>query len=165
MKYPITVISTALCLASPAAAIDACMIGTWDANLEDLAHVLGAQLNGSAAIVSGRASMQILPDGDTTTLVDDVIFRVQMPDVPEMDVKVVGFSNGVMDTADGAWVLTVGTYDLVGSADVLGQTMTIPFTSATGMFGGGIGEYGCSSGSLSFESTGETPRIPRQWSR
>lgn len=165
MKYPLLAFATTLCLASPAAAIDGCLIGTWTADLNDLAQVLADQMNGGASIVSGRASMQILPSGTATLLAEDIIFNVQVEGAPEMDVKVVGFSSGVFSADAGAWVFTAGDYDLVGSADVLGQTLTIPFTSATGMFGGGLGEYGCSASSLSFESTGDTPRMPRHWTR
>ena len=165
MKYPLSFLATALCFSTPAAALDSCLIGTWNADLDDIARVMADQMNGGASIVSGRASMQIGPTGAATLLAEDIIFRVQVEGAPEMDVKVVGFSSGLFSADDGAWVFTAGDYDLVGSADVLGQTMTIPFTSATGMFGGGLGEYGCSAGSLSFESTGEVPRMPRRWTR
>ena len=70
-----------------------------------------------------------------------------------------------MTAEDGAWATTIGEYDLVGAANVMGQTMEIPFSSATGMFGGGLGIYGCNADAVAFESTGDTPRIPRRWTR
>lgn len=162
----ILAVSLALALPGTAAlAVDDCLVGTWVADLDDLAHVMGVQMNGTARTVSGEVSMQIAADGAITTLVDDLVVNVAVPNVPAMDVKVVGYSSGGMTAEDGAWATTIGEYELVGAANVMGQTMEIPFSSTTGMFGGGLGIYGCNADAVAFESTGDTPRIPRRWTR
>ncbi|PUB14180.1 hypothetical protein [Yoonia sediminilitoris] len=63
----------------------------------------------------------------------------------------------------GAWAVETATYDLVGSAGVMGQTIDSPFPSDTGMFGGGSGIYQCSSNAVIVGSDGPTPRIPPRW--
>ena len=154
-----------LFVASPAFALDECLIGTWHVDTADFAHVLSTQMGGTASYASGGAIMNIGADGAVLITVNSLVLNVQMPDMPTMDVTVDGHSAGSITADDQAWALTGGDYALVGSANVMGQTLSIPFTSATGMFGGGLGEYGCSAGSLSFESTGDTPRMPRHWTR
>lgn len=150
---------------TPAMAIDSCLIGTWQADLDDLGHIMATQMNGEARVAGGAVTMEIKPDDSLTILVENLVFNVQVPDVPPMDVTVTGYSNAGFSAEDGTWTASNTDYDLVGSANVLGQTMTIPFTSDTGMFGGGLGTYGCTADSVSFESTGDTPRMPRKWVR
>lgn len=152
-------------VATPVFALDNCLIGVWRADAADLAHVIAAQMNGAARVVGGSADMQIAPSGDVNIIVNNLTFEITVPNVPQMDVSVNGYSTGFLTADDGAWVLTGGDYNLAGSADVLGQTMTIPFTSASGIFGGGLGEFGCSANSLSFESAGDAVRMPRHWTR
>ncbi|WP_106745966.1 hypothetical protein [Yoonia maritima] len=162
------ILALSLALAFPAStafAIDDCLVGTWVADLDDLAHIMAVQMNATGQPVGGEVTMQIAADGTFTTLIDNLIIRVEAAGIPPMDVSVVGYNSGVMTTDDGAWVVTVPEYDLVGSADVMGQRMDIPFSSETGLFGGGLGIYGCRADSVAFESTGDTPRIPRSWTR
>jgi hypothetical protein len=151
------------------AAVEACMVDTWIADMSDIADMMALQMQGNAMPVSGEVSMQIAADGSFTLLADDMIINVQVPNVPAMDVKVVGYSTGQMDASDNAFLATVGDYSLVGSADVLGQTMDIPFSSDTGLGGGGIGWFGCAGDTLRFEAlTGgvaNANRMPRLWRR
>lgn len=163
----------ALCLAAigaPAhAAVEACMVDTWIADMGDIADMMALQMQGAAAPVAGEVSMQIAGNGAFTLLADDMIINVQVPNAPAMDVKVVGYSAGLFDAADNVFSASVNDYNLVGSADVLGQTMEIPFTSATGLGGGGVGWFECAGDTLRFEvSTGgaaDTNRMPRLWRR
>jgi hypothetical protein len=155
----------AIMSASPAFAVDDCLIGTWQADLDDLAQIMGGQMNGSATPVGGNVAMTITPDGMVNMAINDLILNVVVPDVPAMDVSVRGTSGGPFVGEGGSWTVTTATYNLVGSANVLGQTMTIPFTSDTGMFGGGSGSYVCDGSSVTFTSDSPDPRIPRRWSR
>ena len=163
MRFSLAVM--AALVASPALAIDDCLVGRWQVDTADMAHVLATQMSGEASYVGGGVTMQISAAGDISMLVRDLTINVQIPDTPAMDVAVNGASRGSIDAENGGWTLTVVDYDLVGSADVLGSTMTIPFNTTSGMFGGGSGNYTCDDGVLSFDSAGGTPRLPRQWSR
>lgn len=160
-------LATALGLfATTAQAIDTCAVGVWEANGPDIAHIMATQMDGNAQFVGGRVTMEITEFEVLTILVNDLKINVVVPDVPAMDVKVTGYSAGSMNIDGGNWTANVVDYELVGSADVLGQTMSIPFSSATGMFGSGAGVYGCSGDGLSFDSNGGgAPKIPRQWRR
>lgn len=157
-------------LAQPAsAAVEACMVDTWIADMGDIADMMALQMQGVATPVNGEVSMQIADDGSFTLLVDEMTINVQVPDVPAMDVSVVGYSAGNFDAADNAFLATVDDYNLLGSANVLGQTMEIPFSSATGIGGGGIGWFECAGDTLRFEPAvgGEvgSNRMPRLWRR
>lgn len=159
---------SALWLSTPAqAAVESCMVGTWIADMRDIADMMALQMQGAAVPVDGEVSMEILPDGSFTLLADNMTINVSVPNVPPMDVKVTGYSAGSFDAADSVFVASVRDYSLVGAADVLGQRMEIPFTSATGLGGGGIGWFECSGSSLRFEGNSGTDanRMPRLWRR
>ncbi|MEJ8562526.1 hypothetical protein QTO30_15710 [Yoonia sp. GPGPB17] len=163
----------AFCIATIAlpatAAVEECMVDTWIADMRDIADMMALQMQGTATPVNGEVSMQIAADGRFTLLADDMIINVQVPNVPPMDVKVVGYSAGLLDAADNTFMAAVNDYNLVGSADVLGQMMEIPFSSDTGLGGGGIGWFECAGDTLRFEATvgGATDinRMPRLWRR
>ncbi|MEL6684689.1 MAG: hypothetical protein AAFN63_08575 [Pseudomonadota bacterium] len=151
------------------AAVEACMVDTWVADMEDIADMMALQMEGNVTPVAGEISMQIASDGSFTLLADEMILNVQVPDVQAMDIKVVGYSAGQFDAADTVFVATVDDYNLVGSADVFGQTIEIPFSSETGMGGGGTGWFECAGDTLRFE-TGvgggvDANRMPRLWRR
>lgn len=152
-------------LATPALAIDSCMVGVWEADGSDMATVLAAQMNGSASHTGGRATLEITVDGTMTLLSQDMKFSVQVPNAPVIEVTVTGYAQGAMNADDGqTYVANAPEYSLVGSADVLGQRMEIPVTSATGGWGTSQGTYGCSANSMSFEAT-QLGSIPRSWRR
>lgn len=154
-------------LTTPAqAAVDTCMVGTWWADISDIADMMALQMNGAARPVGGDVRMDVAPDGAFRITVRDMKINVQVPDTPAIDVTVTGYSAGSFDAGEGAWLAGVTDYNLVGSGDVLGQTMTIPFTSATGMFGGGTGGYNCSSSMLRLDGDPSVPmRFVRTWQR
>ncbi|SFR31459.1 hypothetical protein SAMN04488005_0052 [Yoonia tamlensis] len=169
-RFSMTVCLAATLFSAPAhAAVDDCMVGTWIADLRDIADMMSVQMQGTATPTNGEVSMEILPDGMFTLLADDMTLSIAIPDIPVMSVKVVGYSAGRIDAADNAFIAAVDDYTLVGSADVLGQTMEIPFDSATGMGGGGIGWFECTADTLRFEATagGEVNpnQMPRLWHR
>lgn len=151
--------------ANPALAVDDCLLGTWQADLRALSQIMGRQMNGAATPVGGTVLMTITPGGMANMVINDLIINVVVPDVPPMDVSVSGVSSGVFTGEAGSWSVVTATYTLVGSANVMGQTMTIPFDSRTGMFGGGAGSYTCDAGALVFTSTRTDERIPPRWSR
>ncbi|EBA11947.1 hypothetical protein [Roseobacter sp. CCS2] len=157
-------------IAQPASAtVEDCMVDTWIADMRDVADMMALQMQGTATPVRGEIAMQIADDGSFTLLADDMIINVQVPNVPAMDVKVVGYSAGQLDAADNVFLASVSDYNLVGSADVLGQTMEIPFSSETGMGGGGTGWFECAGDTLRFEATVDgvtnANRMPRLWRR
>ena len=157
-------------IAQPAsAAVEDCMVDTWIADMGDIADMMALQMQGAATPVGGEVSMQIAADGSFTLLADDMIINVMVPNAPAMDVKVVGYSAGQFDASDSVFLASVGDYNLLGSADVMGQTLEIPFTSATGLGGGGAGWFECNGDTLRFEvATGgpvDANRMPRLWRR
>ncbi|WP_342068683.1 hypothetical protein [Yoonia algicola] len=158
-------ICAAILLGTPALAVDDCLLGTWEADLDALSQIMGRQMNGTATPVGGNVLMTITPDGMANMVVNDLVLNVVVPNVPPMDVSVSGVSSGVFVGEAGDWSVVTATYTLVGSANVMGQTMTIPFDSATGVFGGGAGSYTCDSSVLAFTSTSTDERIPPRWSR
>ena len=159
------VLLAALAMAKPAFALDDCLIGAWVVDSEDMAQALATQLNGTAEFVDGEAFMDIAPDGVVRMLASNIVMKVRMQGSPEFEVTVTGTSGGMITADDGAWVLTGGEYTLVGSAFVLGQSISIPFSSDTGMFGGGRGSFTCGAGILAFETDDDTARMPSNWFR
>ncbi len=151
--------------ANPALAVDDCLIGTWEADLGALSQIMGRQMNGTATPVGGTVLMTITPDNMANMVIEDLVLNVVVQDVPPMDVSVSGVSNGVFAGEEGSWSIAIATYNLVGSANVMGQSMTIPFDSSTGMLGGGAGSYTCDGSTLSFISDSPDERIPPRWSR
>jgi hypothetical protein len=153
-------------LASTAAAeVEPCVTGTWQADLGELAILMATQMQGSATPVSGRVTMQITPVGGVRITVDSMTISVKVPNAPEMEVSVSGHSAGSMTASGNVWAANTTDYNLIGSADVLGSRMEIPFSSTTGMFGSGDGTYACSSDTLSFETRTTPAKIPPNWKR
>jgi hypothetical protein len=153
--------------ASPAnAAVDSCLVGTWWADISDLADMMALQMNGAASPAGGDVRMDVDASGSFRITVRDLQINVQIPDAPATTVTVTGFSAGSFDATANAWTAVVPSYNLVGSADILGQTMSIPFNSATGMFGGGLGWYDCTSTRLRFETDpARQMQMVRDWRR
>jgi len=151
--------------ATPVLAIDSCMVGVWEADGTDMAAVMAQQMNGSATHTGGRATLEITETGTMTLLSEDMTFNVQVPNAPAIVVTVTGYAQGAMNADDGStYVANAPEYSLVGSADVLGQRMEIPVTSATGGWGTSQGTYGCRADSMSFDAT-QIGSIPRAWRR
>lgn len=110
--------------------------------------------------------MDVEASGAFRITVRDLTINVSMPNAPAMDVKVNGYSAGTLDAAENVWTAFVGDYNLVGQANVLGQPLSIPFTSASGMFGGGLGWFDCSPTLLQFETDPTRPaQMVRRWQR
>lgn len=161
----VTLSIAAILAASAAHAVDDCLLGTWQADLNDLADILGGQMQGNAKPVGGVVQMAITPDGQANINVNNMVLNVTVPGAPAMDVSVNGVSSGAFNGEGGRWSVVTASYNLVGSADVMGQRMDIPFQSSTGMFGGGAGSYSCGGTALEFLSDSAQPRIPRRWVR
>ncbi|MEL6682243.1 MAG: hypothetical protein AAFQ09_06315 [Pseudomonadota bacterium] len=151
--------------AAPALAFDDCLVGSWVADTNSLADTMGAQMQGTATATAGDVTMTVTPDGLASISVNNLTLNVVVPDVPPMDVSVNGASTGRMTAEAGRWSAVPESYDLVGSANVLGQVMTIPFSSETGILGGGSGGYTCSATEATFDSDSADARMPPRWTR
>ena len=151
---------------SPAWAVDSCLVGKWQADGADMAHVLGVQMGGSARHIGGRTVMEILPDGLLMIEAASMEYVVKVAGAPEMTVTVTGWSQGAMNADDGANYMSVASsYQLTGSAEFLGQRMEIPIGSGMAdPWGTSEGTYGCTAGSVSFDSV-KLGSIPRHWTR
>ena len=155
----------ALTCAQPAFALDECLLGSWIVDGAKMADTMAVQMNGSAEFISGEAFMEIAADGAVRMLVSNIVMSVQMQGAPEIEVTVNGTSNATITADAGTWLLAGGEYALVGSAFVLGQSMSIPFGSQTGMLGGGGGSFECGAQELTFVNDGEAARMPAHWFR
>ena len=145
--------------------LDECIVGIWRVDLEDFAHVYAAQMGATSATATGDVRMSAYDNGNVNMSIRNLVINLQMPDMPAMEITVNGDSLYVMSTEGNTFTATTNDFDLVASADVLGQPMTIPVSSDTGLFGGGTGIFGCTADSLSFETPGDIPKIPRHWIR
>lgn len=161
-----TTLLTCTIFASPAFAIDDCLVGIWDADGTDMALVLGVQMGGSATHSGGRTSLEVTSTGAMTLRAEDMTFSIQVPNIPAIDVTVIGYAQGAIDADDGAtYVATAPDYALVGAADVLGERMEIPVNAGGGAgWGTSTGTYSCDGNSLTFEAT-QLGSIPRSWRR
>ncbi|MEJ6399398.1 hypothetical protein [Yoonia sp. 208BN28-4] len=167
MKHFFAAMAVSLSISAPAhAAVDGCLVGTWWADISDIADLMTMQMGSRATALGGDARMDIAASGDMRITVRSLQFNVTMPDAPASVVTINGYSAGDIDAAGGVWTARVPDYNLTGSADVLGQTLSIPFTSSTGMFGGGLGGYWCNGSQLVFETDPSRPAgIARTWRR
>ena len=151
--------------ATPALAVDPCLIGKWQADGADMATVLAEQMSAQATYLSGQTIMDIDEFGNLTLVSDNMTYAIQAPNMPAMEVSVNGFSEGAMNADDGRNYRAVAAqYSLVGSAEVLGQRMDIPITQADGGWGTSTGIYGCTETGIAFEAN-ELGTIPRSWTR
>lgn len=150
---------------SATAEVDPCVVGTWQADLSELAAIMATQMQGTATPVGGMVIMQITPTNTVRIDVDDMAIRVKVPNAPEMNVTVTGYSTGTMRAEGNAWTATSTDYNLVGAADIMGTRMEIPFSAATGMFGSGDGTYTCAGTNLTFQTSSAAPKIPPTWTR
>lgn len=152
-------------LGAPAFAIDTCLIGVWEADGADMAHVLGVQMNGTATHISGQTLLEINEFGNMQLLADDMKYEIVVPNIPPMEVTVNGYSQGSMDTdtdGPGNYIANATEFDLLATALVLGERMEIPVTSASGAgWGTSRGIYGCTDASVSFEAD-DLGSIPRR---
>jgi len=159
-----TTIVFAFC-ASPAFAVDPCLVGNWEADGRDMAQVMAGQMGGSVSHTGGRASLQIATSGTMTMRAEGMTFSVQVPNVPPIDVTVTGHARGTLRADDGAgYVATAPDYALVGSAVVLGERMEIPVSSASGSWGTSQGSYNCTDAGLTFAPS-QPGSIPPSWRR
>lgn len=126
---------------SPAFAIDPCLVGVWQADNDDLAHVMGSQMpaGGSIGYVSGTVTLEITGDGTMTLLSNDFRVNSMMPDIPPTTVTINGWSEGAMNADDGStYVANAPDYDLIGTADVMGAIIEITAAELSGGVWGAI---------------------------
>jgi hypothetical protein len=154
--------------ASPALAIDSCLVGVWEADGADLAHVMGSQMPSGSSVqhLSGRVSLEITNDGTMTLLAEDFTILSTMAEMPGTAITIAGYSQGAMNADDGTnYVANAPEYSLIGSADVLGQRLEMSAAELSGgAWGQSTGTYGCSGNSVSFEAN-RLGSIPRRWRR
>ncbi|MFQ1702274.1 hypothetical protein ACJ5NV_16945 [Loktanella agnita] len=149
-----------------AAAMGACLPGTWDVDGQQLADTMGAQMGGTATYQGGSVSLEISDSGEMLMRVDDLIIATQIPGAPAMPVTINGMSSASLTADDGEnYVAEVSDYALLGSAEMMGTRMDIPVTSAGGAgWGESRGTYRCTDDTLTFEPT-EPGSIPPSWRR
>lgn len=164
MRHVITTVL--LACAGPAYAIDPCLVGVWEADSADLAHIMGAETGGQTSHVSGRVSLEITATGVMTLLAENFKIQMEMPGMPPTAITVTGYSQGAMNADDGRnYVANAPEYDLVGSADILGQPFEISADELSGgAWGQSRGIYGCSGNTVAFEAD-RLGSIPRRWVR
>ena len=158
---------TALCLAaaSPALALDTCLVGKWALDASALAGAMAGQIGGTVRHVEGGATMTITPDGTLAMRIEDLTIGMTMQGMPEMAVSISGHSNGQIETSGaGDFTAAATDYSLVGTADVMGQRMEVPVSTATGGWGSASGGYTCAGDTLTFTPSAEGS-MPPSWQR
>lgn len=168
MKMLVKSVALALtvCASTAAADVESCVAGSWWADISDIADMMALQMGGAARATGGDIRMDVQASGSFRITVRDLSINVRMPDAPAVDVTISGYSAGTLDAAENVWNAFVGDYNMVGVADVLGRPLTIPYTSASGMFGGGLGWFDCNSTLLRFETDPSRPvQMVRSWRR
>ena len=149
-----------------AVAVDPCLVGIWEADGEDMAHMIGIQLNASVEHIGGRTSIEITEFGSMTVLSEDMTYDVVSPGMPPFTITVTGFGEGSMNTDEGGnFVANLPVYDMVGRAEILGEVMELPFdnTMPDTASGREEGLYGCTGDGAAFDSG--IGRVPRKWTR
>jgi len=166
-RLPVSVAALAL-LTAPAFATDTCTFGNYEADPDDMAHIMGLTMGATVVHAGGSVFMQITGTDEYWIHADNISFFVQAPGQPAIEVTVSGDAEGTVDFTPGSagsggtFSLVNTSYTLTASADILGSIMTFPIPP--GFMGSASGLYGCSDDSLRFESYG-TSDIPRDWRR
>lgn len=166
MFYKTLLCVSSLVVCGPAMAdVTPCMVGTWRADLDDMAHVFATQMGANNVLATGNVTLQIGAGESATMTVRNLRLDMDMAGVPPIQVTLNGATTyNFSDMGDGIFTVSTTAINLVATADVLGSTMEIPFSSAEGLFGGGFAEFGCRANSMSVES-GDPPKFPRHWTR
>ena len=143
---------TVACIAfsSPALAdAPSCIVGLWSADIDDMAHVFKEQMQAASVTATGDVRIRIYPDGRASMSVTDLEYIAEIPEIAPIKTTL----NGVTDY-EMVWIedriMTVFTdeFDIVAQSEVYGETITVPVTSDSGIFGGGTVDYGCSPDSF-----------------
>lgn len=166
MSLKTTAVLTALLFSTSAMAdVTPCMVGTWQVDLDDMAHVFATQMGANNVLATGNVTLLIGAGESATMTVRNLRLDMDMAGVPPIQVTLNGATTyQFSDMGDGIFTVSTTAINLVATADVLGSTMEIPFSSAEGLFGGGFAEFGCRANSMSVES-GDPPKFPRHWTR
>jgi len=161
-----TTVAVAIFVSSPVFAdVDPCLVGTWQADLDDLAHIFAVQMEARNVLATGNVNLNVLPTGAATLTVGDLALDMDKEGIPPMVVTLNGATNfEFVELGGGAMSIRTEIINLVAQADVMGTAMVIPFSSAEGLFGGGLVEYGCLRNSFAVES-GDPAKFPRKWTR
>lgn len=166
-----TILSCLLLAASPAMAVDDCLLGVWRADGESIAANMATMMTSqmgapvTARFAGGDISLDIDAAGLAVMRVDNLQIAIAPPGSPDITVAVTGYSEAVMTAEDGATYSTnVVDYSLSGAADFMGQRMEIPFESGSGMGGASSGGYACAGDTLTFTPDVEGT-MPSEWAR
>jgi len=160
MRLPSAILVTLA--ATPAAALDTCLIGSWTADGADMASVIGQQMNATATHIGGQSTVMVDAAGTISLLSSDMTYKIQAPEMPEMEVTINGTSTGTLTTeGTGAFTANLSIASMTAVANFLGQTMEVPFEAVVGMTGG---SYSCEGAKATFEPL-DQGSFPRIWSK
>ena len=156
--------------ASPALAVAPCLVGTWSADVDDLANLMALQMGGGATArgLSGDIFMTIERDGLTDTQILDVVIEVTPPGVPPVTVRMSGRNGATMETEGNRFDLQGLAYNVVATATVFGETLTVPMDNSTAPMGSAQGIFLCEGRwQMRLEENPGSPAlsVPRLWFR
>lgn len=139
-----------------------CLIGLWQADMEDLSHVFAVVMGAESATASGDVRMRIFPNGNGSYLIDPLIVDLQMPNSPPMQITIEGDADFTIRSLDHFVYFESTGMSLNARADVLGQVLEIPIDGF--LEGRQSGESGCTDTSLSIDVE-RLGGMPRSWAR
>ncbi|QQA43366.1 hypothetical protein [Pelagovum pacificum] len=152
--------------AGPALAdLDPCLVGTWKADMLDVAEVYASTMNATDVTARGDIVLTVAPDGRATMQPRNFELDTLIPNTPPMTVSVTGALTGRFQTSGNSYWMEGESYSLVGTADFLGTRMEVPFTGANEYLAGASGIYGCTDAGMAFEPDGGPGSMPRSWYR
>ena len=153
----------------PAAAMDDCLHGWWEADYSTMAEQFKATMQASDVSVSGGAYLALAGADSGEYVVNDLQLEPVIPGAPAMTVTLNGGGAFTMVAEGGSYSATMGafSYSAKAQSPAFG-VMEIPFDNANCPFGAGAGSYSCAGDILEFtEEPGSGPAdsIVQRWNR
>lgn len=153
-------------------AIDDCLLGLWNADLDAMAELISeTEPKGETIFMGGATTMDISDPASFIVSVDDVTFR-QAVSGSEVVLNMNGTNTGIVVADDDIISIVVETFDLLTEVIVAGNPMTFPGKPADAEPETFNGSYVCTETrlDLSIDFAGPdrsqgSPPMPHSWTR
>lgn len=155
--------------AQAAVALDDCLIGRWNADLDDMTDVMaqgGMPVDGAEVTGSGPI-MDITPDGSLTSKMEGMTISMDMGG-SNVSVTMAGKNEATIEVENGTFTITATTFDVVTEMNMNGQVSVVPPRPAELGPEVSTGTYTCSDTDLIFMQPPQVYQmqaIPRRWIR
>jgi len=141
--------------ATPAFAVDACLIGSWTSDFSAMEQQFVQSIQSQSASITGGLVMTINADQTGSYQANDLNFAVENTGIPKTTISMNGTGVFTVIADEGNFEFTMGAYDyaLIATVDMGGNpvTMDIPFTEEMTPMGGNIdGTYTCDATTVEY---------------